>query len=49
MTKKQMPEETEAQLCDKCGSLKVQDDDGNWYCPNCDTEIDWEGDDDEDV
>lgn len=41
MAKKQTPTEEEPRLCDNCGNLKVEDEEGNWYCPSCDTEIDW--------
>lgn len=37
----------EPQLCENCGSLKLQDEEGDWYCPNCDTQIDWEGEDED--
>lgn len=49
MAKVKPVEESDAQLCDSCGSLKMQDEEGKWYCPKCDTEIDWEGEDSEDV
>ena len=25
-------------LCSICGSPMAQDENGNWYCPNCDAE-----------
>lgn len=37
-----------AQLCTKCGSIMVLED-GELICPHCDTEIDYFGDDDDDI
>ena len=40
-------EGSEEVLCDKCGSVKVLEDD-KYICPNCDVRIDYFGDDNED-
>ncbi len=32
--------EEEPKVCENCGTLMVQDDEGTWYCPKCDAEID---------
>jgi len=34
------------ELCEKCGTQKVMED-GKLICPDCDTEIDFFGEDDE--
>jgi len=38
---------TEQPLCEECGSVKVLED-GKYICPNCDAQIDYFGEDDED-
>lgn len=44
-----MKEETEnteePRLCEKCGSVMVEEE-GKWICPKCDGEIDFFGEDD---
>jgi len=46
-TNKVIEEEFEGvELCDKCGSEKILED-GEMICPDCDTEIDFFGEEDE--
>lgn len=33
-------------ICEKCGSAKILEN-NNWVCPNCDTKINFFGDDNE--
>ncbi|MCL5093737.1 MAG: hypothetical protein M1355_01200 [Patescibacteria group bacterium] len=39
-------EEEDLKICDKCGS-KLVEEEGEWFCPNCDATIDFFGDSDE--
>lgn len=48
MAKKQKPAGEEPKLCENCGSIMIEDDEGKLYCPNCDAEIDWGMEDEED-
>lgn len=36
-------------ICEECGMIKEQDELGEWYCPNCDVKIDWDGEDEEEI
>jgi rubrerythrin len=34
-------------ICEECGNAMIQED-GEWVCPNCDGQIDYMGDDEDD-
>jgi rubrerythrin len=46
MVKENLPENEGTPVCEKCGSLMIEEE-GEWVCPNCDGEIDFLGDEDE--
>jgi|GEM_PF-1874209 len=41
-------DENTEEICEACGSIKVYED-GKYICPHCDTEIDYFGEEDDDI
>lgn len=46
--RKPMEEESIPNICEICGTLLVEED-GKMVCPHCDGDIDYFGEDDEDI